>query len=91
MPAGQRDKVASIANDVLSLARKDLAKPAASSLSTEQALQARKDLTAMGLRYYDEEQFRAAIKRGDKLAVDLFVAGKGIDPAVVARSLPAAR
>ena len=91
MPAEHRDKVASIAGDVLALARKDLGKPAVNSLSAEQSLQARKDLTAMGLRYYDEEQFRAAVKRGDKLAVDLFVAGKGIDPAVVARSLPAAR
>lgn len=89
MPAEHRDKMASIAGDVLSLARRDLSR--APAVSTDTSLQARKDLTAMGLRYFDEEQFLAAIKRGDKLAVDLFVAGKGIDPAVVARSLPATR
>jgi hypothetical protein len=91
MPAAQRQQMASIAGEVLGLARRDLSRPPAERISTDQSLQARKDLNAMGLRYYDEEQFRAAVKRGDKLAVDLFVAGKGIDPAVVARSLPAAR
>lgn len=94
MPAEHRDKVAAIAGNVLALARRDLAKQPTSlapAYSTDAALQARKDLTAMGLRYFDEEQFRAAIKRGDKLAVDLFVAGQGIDPAVVSKSLPAAR
>jgi hypothetical protein len=45
----------------------------------------------MGLRYYDETQFSDAVKRGDKLAVDLFIAGNGIDPAVIAKNLPAAR
>ena len=42
-------------------------------------LDARKELTAMGLQYFDQEQFIAAIKRGDKLAFELFVAGGGVD------------
>lgn len=40
---------------------------------------ARKELTAMGLQYFNQEQFVAAIRRGDALAVDLFITGAGID------------
>lgn len=94
LPAAQRDQVASIGMDLASIARREAARvpfsPIASA-SADPALQARKDLTAMGLRYYDEQQFLDAVKRRDKLAVDLFVAGRGIDPTVVSRSLPAAR
>ena len=43
------------------------------------ASDARKELTAMGLQYYNQEQFVAAIRRGDTLAVDLYLAGGGID------------
>ncbi len=42
-------------------------------------LEARKELTAMGLQYFDQKQFFAAIQRGDKLAFELFIAGGGID------------
>jgi hypothetical protein len=42
-------------------------------------LQARKELTAMGLIYHDQAQFLSAIRRGDALAVKLFLAGQGID------------
>lgn len=41
-------------------------------------LEARKQLTAMGLQYFDQGQFVSAIQRGDQLAVALFVAGQGI-------------
>jgi len=96
MPGEQRDQMASISRDLAGIMRKEARASAPlngqhGGASVERALQARKDLTAMGLRYYDETQFRDAVKRGDKLAVDLFVAGEGIDPAVIARSLPAAR
>jgi len=89
----QKDKVAAIGRDLAEMARKQTAPFGALGAvpGTDAALQARKDLTAMGLRYYDEGQFRDAVKRGDKLAVDLFVAGKGLPPEVVARSLPATR
>jgi CheY-like chemotaxis protein len=41
-------------------------------------MEARKQLTAMGLQYFDQAQFVSAIQRGDQLAVALFVAGQGI-------------
>ncbi len=94
MPAAQRDQVASIGMDLAAIARREAARAPLSPIGapwSDPALQARKDLTAMGLRYYDEQQFLAAVKRRDKLAVDLFVAGRGIDPALVARNLPAGR
>lgn len=43
------------------------------------ALEARKELTAMGLQYYDQEQFVSAIRRGDMLALELFVIGGGVN------------
>lgn len=43
-----------------------------------QALAARKELTAIGLQYHSQEQFMAAIRRGDLLAVKLFVAGGAV-------------
>lgn len=42
------------------------------------ALDARKELTAMGLQYFDSLQFFAAIRRGDMLAVELFLASGGV-------------
>jgi twitching motility two-component system response regulator PilH len=42
------------------------------------ALEARKELTAMGLQYFDQEQFVAAIRRGDILALELFAIGGGV-------------
>lgn len=43
------------------------------------ALDARSHLTAMGLQYFSQEQFSAAVERGDKLAVDLFIIGGGVE------------
>jgi len=79
MPAEHRDKVASIAGDVLSLARRDLGKTSLDSTSTDKSLQARKDLTAMGLRYFDAKDYLEAVKRDDALAVELFIAGRGVN------------
>lgn len=53
------------------------AKP--TNLETMSASDARKELMAMGLQYYNQEQFIAAIRRGDSLAVDLYLTGGGID------------
>lgn len=47
------------------------AAPAANAVSP--ALQARKDLSAMGLSYYSQEQFVEAARRGDQIACELFV------------------
>jgi len=82
MPSEHRDKVASLAGDVLALARRDIGKQPASvapGLSTDNALQARKDLTAMGLRYFDAKDYLEAVKRDDALAVELFIAGRGVN------------
>ena len=79
MPVEQRAKVASIAGDVLGLARRDLGKAPRQALSTETSLQARKDLNAMGLRYFDAKDYLDAVKRGDELAVELFIAGRGVN------------
>jgi len=89
-----KDRVASIGRDLAAIARRESATPrlgAGTTGDVDRALQARKDLTAMGLRYYDERQFADAVKRGDQLAVELFVAGKGLSPEVVSRNLPRAR
>lgn len=42
-------------------------------------LEARKNLAAMGLTYFDQTQFVAAIKRRDELAVDLYLKAGGVD------------
>lgn len=39
---------------------------------------ARKELSAMGLTYFSQEQFVDAIERKDKLAVSLFLQGEGV-------------
>jgi len=77
MPVEYRSRVASIGQDVASLARKQIAQPALAS--PDRALQARKDLTAMGLKYYDESQYLDAVKRNDQLAVELFIAARGVN------------
>ena len=89
MPAQHRDKVAAIGRDLAGVARKEIGKEQARveaqpvvfdrTRSSEAALQARKDLTAMGLRYYDSSQFLDAVKRDDALAVELYLAGRGVD------------
>jgi hypothetical protein len=80
MSSDQRDKVASIARDLASTARREIAKAPAESIPAERSLQARKDLTAMGLRYYDQTQFLDAVKRNDALAAELYLVGRGINP-----------
>ena len=72
-----RATIAAIGRDLASLARKDLHKQAAQP--SMDPLQARKDLTAMGLTYHDASQFLDAVKRNDAIAAELFVAGKGVD------------
>jgi hypothetical protein len=77
MPAEYRSRVASIGQDMASLARKQVGKPVVSS--PDRALQARKDLTAMGLKYHDPNDFLEAVRRDDQLAVELFVQGRGVN------------
>lgn len=81
MSERNRDKLAAIGRDLASIGRKDARRAAAApeSVSPAGALQARKDLHAMGLRYYDEKEFLAAVERNDALAVELFIAGRGVN------------
>jgi hypothetical protein len=77
MPPEYRSRVASIGQDVASLARKEMAKPKVAA--PERAIQARKDLTAMGLKYHDPNDFLEAVRRDDALAVELFIEGRGVN------------
>jgi hypothetical protein len=74
VPPQHRATIAAIGRDLASLARKDLKKQ-----SVIDPLQARKDLTAMGLTYHDSKQFLDAVKRNDSIAAELFIAGRGVD------------
>jgi hypothetical protein len=81
IPPEHRGAFLSIGRDLLTLARREQARAAVQApahASIQIALQARRDLHAMGLRYWDEQQFAAARKRGDRIAVDLFVAAQGL-------------
>jgi hypothetical protein len=78
MPQEYRDRVASIGRDIATYAAR-APKQNTEGPSIDRALQARKDLNAMGLRYYDEKQFLDAARRNDALAVELFVAGRGVN------------
>lgn len=83
VPADQRNTFVAIGRDLLTLARREQARaaaqpPAAAEPSRDDALQARKELHAMGLKYWDEQQFLEAVRRGDRLAVDLFLTAKGL-------------
>jgi hypothetical protein len=92
VPAEQRGAFVAIGRDLLTLARREQARAAAQpavapEASREGALQARRELHAMGLRYWDEQQFLEAVGRGDRIAVDLFMAARGLE----SRNPPPAR
>ena len=80
IPAAQRSQMSAIGADLLSIARRS-ATPfsAPTPAAASDPIQARKDLTAMGLKYYDSSDFLDAVKRDDSVAVELFVAGKGVN------------
>jgi hypothetical protein len=79
MPAEHRGKVAAIGRDLVAVVRKDLWRTPSQPLSSDGALQARKDLNAMGLSYHSPQQFLEAVKRDDALAVELYIAGRGVN------------
>ena len=94
IPLEQRAAFVSIGRDLLTLARREQARaamhpPVAVDASREAALQARRELHAMGLRYWDEQQFAEAVKRGDRIAVDLYRAAQGLAAAAPRNPLPA--
>lgn len=81
VPLEHQAMIASIGRDLLAVARRDMARAAAQpgSESAERALQARRDLHAMGLRYFDGGQFIEAVARDDALAVELYVRARGVN------------
>jgi hypothetical protein len=81
MTDAERQSFGALARDLMVLARREHARAAAQPYATrpEQALAARKELHAMGLRYYDAGQFLDAVKRNDALAVALYVEGRGVN------------
>ena len=48
------------------------------NLEQQSQLAARKELHAMGFQYFNRDQFLDAIKRGDRLVVELFVTAGGV-------------
>lgn len=79
VPAPEREKMLAIGRTMAAMNRKQMA--AAGQIQSESAaIQARKDLAAMGLSYHDRNQFLDAVRRGDAIAVRLFLAGRGVDP-----------
>lgn len=80
LPLEHRDRIAAMGRDLANFAlRTNPAPVAARAIAADRSLQARKDLTAMGLKYYDQDQFFDAAKRGDLLATELFIAAQGVD------------
>lgn len=84
MSEAERTSFLAIARDLMVLARREHARAAAApqarlDFDAHRALAARRELTAMGLRYYDAGQFIDAVKRDDALAVALYVEGRGVN------------
>ena len=82
VPPQHRATIAAIGRDLATVARKNLKLPgvsAALAAPSISPIQARKDLTEMGLTYHDSRQFLDAVKRNDAIAAELFIAGKGVD------------
>jgi len=95
VPPEHRNAFVAIGRDLLVLARREQARassqpPVPANRGPDDALRARKELHAMGLRYWDEQQFLEAVRRGDRIAVDLYLAAQGLESAGPARNpLPA--
>jgi len=84
MTDAERETFTALARDLMVLARREQARAADQPFATfsmrpERALAARKELHAMGLRYYDAAQFLDAVKRSDALAVALYIEGRGVN------------
>jgi hypothetical protein len=79
VPAQEREKMLSIGRSMASMSQRQAVAEGRASVDVG-AIQARKDLTAIGLVYHDRNQFLDAVKRNDVLAAHLFIAGRGVDP-----------
>lgn len=79
MPPEYRDRIASIGRELAGYVASHPVTRAIEAPSLERALQARKDLNAMGLSYYDPKQFLDAVKRDDALAAELYIEARGVN------------
>jgi hypothetical protein len=79
MPGEQRGQILGLARSLVSLGQKQ-AQVERRRAEEGDAIQARKDLAGMGLSYFDRKQFLDAVKRNDRLAVQLYLGGRGVDP-----------
>jgi hypothetical protein len=79
VPAAERDKMLAIGRTMVAMNRKTMAADAQGQ-GERAAIQARRDLTSIGLSYHDRHQFLDAVKRKDAIAVRLFLVGRGVDP-----------
>jgi hypothetical protein len=84
MSEAERASFLALARDLMVLARREHARAVAeprplAGFDAARALAARKELNAMGLRYYDAAQFLDAVKRDDALAVALYIEGRGVN------------
>jgi ankyrin repeat protein len=79
VPDPERKKMISIGRSLLAINQKQAALDARAAEETR-AIQARKDLAGMGHVYHDRNQFLDAVRRGDVIAVRLFLVGGGVDP-----------
>lgn len=81
LPAEHRGTLASIVRDFAVVARREQARTAerGDPVPVERALQARRDLHAIGLSYHDAAQFLAAVRRDDALAVELYLFAQGVN------------
>lgn len=79
VPPPEREKMLSIGRSMAAMSQRQSAVETRVS-GEAAAIQARKDLTAIGLVYHDKHQYLDAVKRNDLLAAQLFIAGRGVDP-----------
>lgn len=86
MPSQYKGTAAALAKDLATIARRERARQGPAQIQgptliqgPDAAIQARKDLAGMGLRYFDPAQLLDAVKRDDALAVELFVIARGVD------------
>jgi hypothetical protein len=80
VPPAERERLLGIARSMVAMGQKQVVTEARTA-GEAAAIQARKDLTAIGLTYYDRGQFLDAVRRGDLVAVRLYLVGRGVDPA----------
>ena len=81
-----RPALRAIGRDLLALMRREQGRTAPlPQTETAYAIEARRALHSMGLRYWDEQQYQDAVRRGDTIAIELYHAARGL------RNPPAAR